>query len=96
MPDKATKKSSKRPAKEEEISQVSILLQDFYTKDENSSYKDFYQVYKRRDAVHRGVFEGNTEKLTYGSVYQKWVDQKKGLVEFKLSQITLASKSSFV
>jgi hypothetical protein len=38
------------------------------------------------------VFEGNIEKLTYGSVYQKWVDQKKDLIEFKLSQIILASK----
>ncbi len=92
MPAKTPKKTSKKPAKEEKISQASVLLKDFYKEEENSSYLDFYNTFRRRDAVRRGALEGNTEKLDYGSVYSKWVDIAKGLVEIKLSQITLACK----
>jgi hypothetical protein len=45
-------------------------------------------TFKRRVLV-RKTFEDNTEKLNYGSVYKKWADISKGLVEIKLSQITL-------
>ena len=75
---------------------ASSILQNFYEEDPKGNYYAFYQKYRRRNAIIRGDFKETVENLKYGTVYQKWINHKKGLVEIPLNQITIASKFIFI
>ena len=95
MPLKGSMGTSEKQPKETENNLASTNLKDFYKEDPKGPYFDFYSIYRRREAVKRGEFKGKLEDLEYGSVYQKWVNIKKNLMEIPLAQITIACKFIF-
>ncbi len=92
MPPKGSKKTGPISSKSNTVNSAKELLNQFYTEDEKGKYFDFYKQFRRRQAVIRGALKEKAENLNYGSVYQKWIDLKRGLVEIPLAQLTISCK----
>lgn len=96
MPPREAKKGTPKASKQEKSSSATDLLKQFYAENEKGPYFSFYKQFQRREAVFRGSLKENAENLEYGSVYKKWVDLQKGLVEIPLAQFTIACKFFFL
>lgn len=95
MPPKGSKKTEPKTSKPSTSNSAKELLNQFYTEDEKGKYFAFYKQFRRKQVVVRGVLKEKAENLNYGSIYQKWVDLKRGLVEIPLVQLTIACKCLF-